>query len=49
LPALMDRADRALYVSKRSGKGVATLAEAASATDMSSGSAAVPGHPRVQR
>ena len=29
LPALMDRADRALYASKRSGKGLATLAEAA--------------------
>ncbi len=28
MPALMDRADRALYTSKRSGKGLAILAEA---------------------
>jgi predicted signal transduction protein with EAL and GGDEF domain len=28
LPALMDRADRALYASKRGGKGLATLADA---------------------
>lgn len=34
LPALMDRADRALYASKRSGKGVATLAEMASAAGL---------------
>ncbi|RZJ61418.1 MAG: diguanylate cyclase, partial [Acidovorax sp.] len=28
IPALMDRADRALYVSKRNGKGLASLADA---------------------
>lgn len=32
LPALMDRADRALYASKRNGKGLATFAEASGAT-----------------
>jgi len=34
MPALMDRADRALYTSKRSGKGLATLAEAPGAAEL---------------
>lgn len=33
MPALMDRADRALYTSKRSGKGLAILAEAPGAAE----------------
>ena len=34
LPALMDRADRALYVSKRGGKGLVTLADVPGAAQL---------------
>ncbi|MDP3230445.1 MAG: diguanylate cyclase [Acidovorax sp.] len=49
LPALIDRADRALYASKRSGKGVATLADAADATELPHAPSASASHPRVPR